>query len=178
MYNNTAIGYRMLSSDRDMSRKCRILLNLLFLLFFVIFVAQSFHIAVTILVTFAIFGKFANSSISISDSRFLYIFFAKIAKRTCQQIFANKIDPGHRRSLGSLILIHRRAPTSHSQDSHLPGAAWSHCLLTIELFLKKTCLICGTKKCAYKTVIARVCNRERLFKLKPHYKRVSAPPKY
>ena len=73
----------MLSSDRDMSRKCRISLTLLFLLFFAIFVAQSFHIAVTILVTFAIFGKFANSSISISDSSFLYIFFAKIAKRTC-----------------------------------------------------------------------------------------------
>ena len=53
----------MLSSDRDMSRKCRILLNLLFLLFFAIFVAQSFHIAIKILVTFAIFAKFAISSI-------------------------------------------------------------------------------------------------------------------
>ena len=56
--------------------KCRILLNLLFLLFFAIFVAASFHIARKILVTFAIFAKFAAFtklflSFSLCKSRIL-----------------------------------------------------------------------------------------------------------
>ena len=37
--------------------------NLLFLLFFAIFVTQSFHTARKVLVTFVIFAKFAISSI-------------------------------------------------------------------------------------------------------------------
>ena len=43
--------------------KYRILLNSMFFLFFAVFVTQSFHIARKFLVTFAIFAKFAISSI-------------------------------------------------------------------------------------------------------------------
>ena len=41
--------------------KCRILWNLLFLLFFAIFVAQSFHIAGKILVNFGFFQNLGTS---------------------------------------------------------------------------------------------------------------------
>ena len=57
--------------------RCRILWNLLFLLFFAIFVAQSFHIGRKILVNFAIFAKFADISkpfltFSLSKCRILW----------------------------------------------------------------------------------------------------------